>query len=131
MGGEDIALRVAASLLWFTAAGFGIPCLWGIWRLQTTGEVPTLLGYPSYGSGPFERRGIETTVTLLLMFFAVCVLEAVAGARVWGGHLDGGILALVLLPLEAVFWWGFALPIPPILAIVRTILLLAGWRYLG
>jgi hypothetical protein len=58
------------------------------------------------GRGPFERHGLPTTVPLLLAFLAVCLLEAVAGTRVWGEHLDGGILALALLPVEAAFWWG-------------------------
>src|SRR5437773_4108719 len=102
---DDVALRVAAGLLWFTGLGFGLPCLWGIWQLRATGQVPTLFGFPSYGGGPFERHGLHTTIPLLLAFFAVCVLEFFAGVRVWGGHLDGGILALALLPVEAAFWW--------------------------
>ena len=59
---DDVALRVAAGLLWFTGLGFGLPCLWGIWQLRATGQVPTLFGFPSYGGGPFERHGIHTTV---------------------------------------------------------------------
>jgi hypothetical protein len=37
----------------------------------------------------------------------------VAGAAwlVWKGSRVGGVLAMVLLPVEAVFWIGFALPI--------------------
>jgi hypothetical protein len=58
------------------------------------------------------------------------VAEAVAGWLVWGGHKSGAILALVLLPIGAVFWWGFALPIPPILALVRTALIVVAWRAL-
>jgi hypothetical protein len=53
-----------------------------------------------------------------------------AGWLVWNGRLSGGILALALLPAGAVFWWGFALPYPPILAVVRALLLLASWRQL-
>ena len=124
---EDLALRGSALLLWLTAAGFGLPCLWGIWHLHTTGDVGTFMGYPTYGHGPFERHGITTTVPLLVAFLVVCVLEAVAGLLIWEGHRDGGILALVLLPVEGLFWWGFALPIPPIFAIIRTVLLVIGW----
>jgi hypothetical protein len=125
------ALRGAAGLLVLTGMGFGLPGLWGIWHLRSTGRVLTFLGFPTYGGGPFERHGIATTVPLLLAFVAVCVLEVVAGVRLWGGHRDGAILALALLPVEAVFWWGFALPIPPILAVVRTALILGWWRGLG
>ena len=129
--GEDVALRTAAGLLCLTGLGFGLPCIWGIRHLRETGEVWTFMGFPTYGDGPFERHGISTTTTLLVAFLAVCILEVVAGVRVWGVHIDGAILALALLPVEAAFWWGFALPIPPIFAVARTVLLLGWWRGLG
>jgi len=93
--------------------------------------VWTFMGFPTYGDGPFDRHGISTTTTLLVAFLAVCVIEVVAGVRIWGKHLDGAVLALALLPVEAVFWWGFALPFPPIFAVVRTVLLLGWWRGWG
>jgi hypothetical protein len=37
------------------------------------------------------------------------------------------MLALVLLPVGGVFWWGFDLPIPPIFALAWTILILLSW----
>jgi hypothetical protein len=37
---------------------------------------------------------------------------------------------MALLPLGAIFWWGFALPIPPIVAVVRTLLIALSWRSL-
>jgi hypothetical protein len=30
--------------------------------------------------------------------------------------------------LGGVFWWGFALPIPPLLALVWTTLILRSWQ---
>jgi len=36
----------------------------------------------------------------------------------------------VLLPVGAVFWWGCALPIPPIFAFVWTALVLLNWQAL-
>ena len=124
------ALRVSAGLLILTGLGFGLPALWGAKHLRSTGEVWTFMGFPTYGDGPFDRHGIHTTVPLLLAFAVVCLLEVVAGVRVWDGHTDGAILALALLPVEAAFWWGFALPIPPLLGVARTVLLLGGWRAL-
>jgi hypothetical protein len=44
--------------------------------------------------------------------------------------MAGAVLALVLLPLGGVFWWGFALPIPPIVAFVWTVLILLNWQVL-
>ena len=123
-------LRTAGDADVHHRVGFGLPCLWAIWRLRTTGEVPIFLGFETYRGGPFERHGIQTTVSLLVAFAVVCAFEAVAGWRVWFGRRDGGILASALLPVEAVFWWGFALPVPPLFAVVRSVLLIA-WRGSG
>lgn len=94
------------------------------------GDIPMLFGFPAYGRGPFEGVGLPTTVPLLVAFLLVCLLEAVAGVLLWGGYKSGAVLALVLLPLGGVFWWGFALPIPPILALVWTALILLNWQAL-
>lgn len=120
-------LRVAAILHWFVAIGFGVFCLPAIRNLLIGRDIPMVMGFPAYGRGPFERVGIPTTVPLLAAFFLVCILEAVAGFLLWGGHQSGAVLALVLLPVGAVFWWGFALPIPPILAFIWTVLILLNW----
>jgi hypothetical protein len=93
-----------------------------------------VMGFPAYGGGPFERVGLQSgvpsSVLLIAAFLVVCALEDVAGWLLWGGNKSGGVLALGLLPFGAVFWWGFALPFPPVFAIVRTTLILAGWRAL-
>lgn len=123
-------LRVAAFLHWFIAVGFGVFCIPAIRNLLMGRDIPIVMGFPAYGRGPFERIGLPTTIPLLAAFLLVCILEAVAGFLLWGGNLSGAILALVLLPAGAVFWWGFALPIPPIFAIIWTILILLGWQTL-
>jgi len=68
---------------------------------------------------------------LLLAFVAVCAAEAAAGWLLWQGQMSGGVLALVLVPVGAVFWWGFALPLPPVAAVAWTALVLVGWDSLG
>ena len=92
--------------------------------------IPYVFGFPAYGGGHFERRGLNTSIPLLIAFLVVLVLEALAGGLLWTGHLAGGILALILLPLAAVSWWGFDLPYPPPVAVVRTALILGGWQSL-
>ena len=124
------ALRVAAVLHWFVAVGFGVFCVPAIRNLLTGRDIPFVMGLPAYGRGPFERAGIPTTVPLLAGFLLVCILEAVAGILLWQGYRSGAILALVLVPAGAVFWWGFALPIPPIFALIWTILILLSWQAL-
>ena len=123
-------LRVAAILHWFIAVGFGVFCFPAIRNLLIGRTIPTVMGFPAYGRGPFERAGIPTTIPLLAAFLLVCILEAVAGFLLWGGYKPGAVLAIVLLPVGGVFWWGFALPIPPIFALVWTILILLGWQTL-
>ncbi len=123
-------LRVAAFMHWFIAVGFGVFCIPAIQNLLSGRDIPIVMGFPAYGRGPFERVGIPTTVPLLAAFLLVCILEAVAGVLLWGGYKSGAILALALIPLGALFWWGFALPIPPIFAIVWTILILLNWQAL-
>lgn len=123
-------LRVAAILLWFTAFGFGIFCLPAIGNLLRGRDIPYILGFPAYGKGPFERAGIPTTVPLLAAFLLLCILEGLAGWFLWGRHKEGAILALLLVPAGAIFWWGFALPIPPLVALIRTILIVLSWQSL-
>jgi hypothetical protein len=123
-------IRVAAILHWSVAVGFGVFCFPAIRNLLISRDIPFVMGLPAYGRGPFERVGISTTVPLLAAFLLVCILEAVAGVLLWGGHESGAVLALVLLPVGGVFWWGFALPIPPILGLVWTILILMNWQVL-
>lgn len=125
-----LQIRVAAILLWITAIGFGIFCLPAIRNLRTGRDIPIIMGFPAYGRGPLERMGVSTTVPLRAGFLLVCILEGVAGGLLWNGHKAGGILALALLPAGAIFWWGFALPFPPIFAVVRTILILLAWSSL-
>jgi hypothetical protein len=125
---DPVQLRLSAILLWVNGIGFGIFCIPAIRNLLIGRDVPTVMGFPAYGKGPFERVGVPTTVPLLAGFLLVCTLEVVAGVLLWGGSRVGAILALALLPAGAIFWWGFALPFGPILAFISTILLVLGWQ---
>jgi len=126
-----VLVRVAAALLALTGAGFGISCVIGLRSLITTGEIAFIYGYPTYGRGHFERYGVPSTIPLLAGFLAVCVLELVAAWLLWNGRVSGAVLALVLVPAGAVYWWGFDLPFPPVLVGASTLLLLIGWRALA
>ena len=128
--GVSLQFRLAALLLWLSGAGFGLACLQAIVNLLTGRDIPYVMGFPAYGRGPFERYGLPTTVPLLVGFLVVCVLECLAGWLIWRGKRRGAILALLLLPAGAVYWWGFALPFGPIFALIRTFLIVRRWNSL-
>jgi hypothetical protein len=123
--------RIAAVLTWFYAAGFGISAIPVAVYLVQRGTLPTFFGLFEMYGGPWSSRSSQWTFVWLLIAFLVVSL-AVAGAAwlVWKGSRVGGVLALVLLPVEAVFWIGFALPIPWVLGAARAVLVVLAWRSL-
>src|SRR5215216_1061510 len=127
---SPLFLRVAAILLWIDAVMFGLPCILAINNFLSGRGILYIMGLPTYGRGSFERYGLQTTVPLLVGFLLVCILEGLVGWLVWRGRKSGTILSLILLPAGAVYWWGFVLPLPPVFAIARTLLILLSWSRL-
>jgi hypothetical protein len=123
-----LATRVAGVLALLLGLGFGLPGIYGTWYFAEHGQVWTFLDLPTYGDGPFEEIGIDTSVLLLLAFLLVCVAEIVLGWWLWSGHSGNRAFAALLLPVELVFWIGFALPFGPVVGVVRTALVLVGGR---
>ena len=122
--------KLAAVLSWFLGLSFGLPCVYAVWYLADRGSVWTFLGFPTYGQGPFEDVGLETTVPLLVAFLVVCAAELVVGWLLRRQRRAGGVLALALLPLEFAFWIGFALPLGPPVGLARTVLVVMAWSLL-
>jgi hypothetical protein len=114
--------KAAAVCSLLLGLGFGLPAVYGAWYYARQGQVWTFLGFPTYGDGPFERWGVPTSVPLLLGFAAVCALEIVVGVLLWRDGSLAPWLALALLPIELIFWIGFALPFGPLLGAARTVL---------
>ena len=115
-------MRIASVLSWLLGLGFGLPGIYGLWYFAHRHQVWSFLGFPTYGKGPFTKIGIETSTPLLGIFVLLCVAEAVVGWVLWQLPSAGGKFALLILPLELIFWIGFALPYGLILGIARTIL---------
>ena len=114
----------AGSVSMFLGLGFGIPCVFGIRHFAQTGQVWTFMGFPTYGGGPFERIGVQTSTPLLVGFLSVCVAEVALALMLWAGAPHAAAVGYALLVLELPFWIGFALPFGPLLGIARTGLLL-------
>jgi len=121
-----VGATITTQLVWILAPrlGFGLPAVAGAVHVARTGQVWTFLGFPTYGGGPFEQIGLSTSVPLLALFALVCVAEVAVGVMLLLGTPHAVTFGYLLLPLEFVFWIGFALPFGPPVGIARTILLL-------
>lgn len=120
--------QVAAVLAWFSGLGFVVPALLGLRYFMREQTVWTFMGFPTYGGGPFERWGMPTSTGFLIAFAVVCAAELLVGFLLWAGRPVGHWLAIGLLPVEMFFWIGFALPVGPVLGLVRTVLVVLAMR---
>jgi len=120
--------RTAGALCWLLAIGFGLPDIPAMASIARGDGVWYFLGFPTYGAGPFEQIGVSTTVPLLVGFLAVAIAELIAGLLLWRRTSAGSVMAIALLPFELAYWIGFALPIGPIVALARTVLVILAWR---
>jgi hypothetical protein len=123
--------RIATVLTWVYAAAFGVPAIPVAIYLRQRGTLPTFLDlFPMYG-GPWSSRLEDGTFIMLLIAFLIVVLIATWAAwLLWNGSKSGAVISLVLLPVEAVFWLGFALPFPWLIGIARAALILVAWKSL-
>ena len=122
------AARGYAVVTWAYAAGFGLPAVPVSVYLLRRGSLPWFGDrFPMYG-GPWSGRlRVDQFVGLLLSYFGLMALASWAAGRVRHGSGRGAVVSAGLLPVEAMFWLGFALPIPWILGAARVTLLLAAW----
>ncbi len=116
---------------------FGIPAVPAAIYLAENGNLPSLWGLFEIYGGPWSSSYPDDRMTALLMvFFGVTLTAAASGGLLWAQRRTGAALNLALLPLEAVFWIGFALPVPWLFGIARIVLVflawpsLSGWRRL-
>lgn len=127
-----LALQASAALMWFIAISFGGPSAFVATHLLREGKLPHLFGlpFPAYSGGFFERWSPEVFAVLLGLFAALSALELFAGYLLWHGEPLGAVITIALVPIEVLFWAGFALPAPPVFGLVRIALLAAGWSAL-
>ena len=123
------AARVHATVTWAYAAGFGIPVGPIARYVERTGTLPWFGDlFPMYG-GPWWDSVDQRAFLVLLGAFAGTLAAASAAAElVRREHPAGVPVALALMPVEAVFWYGFALPIPWAIGVARVALLVATRR---
>ena len=122
-----VALKASAVLMCVVGIGFGAPAPFVAAFLLREGRLPTFMGmFPMFGGGFYERWPPEIFSVLLGLFAALSALELFAAVLLWNAEPLGALLALALLPVEVLFWAGFALPIPPLIGVARIALLWIG-----
>jgi hypothetical protein len=92
--------------------------------------LPTIWGIRLLG-GPFERLGLEVLIVAGVMFVVVSALKLLAAYWIWNARKDGAVLALILLGVSTIFWYGFALPLGPAEGIPELILIALVWKGLS
>lgn len=122
--------RIAAVLTWIYAAAFGVPAVPVSVYLLQHGELPMFMGLFQMYGGPWDVVEDRAFVTLLIAFFVVLLAAAWAAWLAWKGLRAGVVLGLALLPVEAVFWFGFALPFPWLFGAARVLLYALALRSL-
>ncbi|MBD3926298.1 hypothetical protein IEZ26_16855 [Nocardioides cavernae] len=124
--------RTAALVTWTYAAMFGVPAVPVAIFLAENGRLPSLWGMFDMYAGLWSTQLAQDRVIALLLAYAGLVLAAVwSGWLLWQMRKGGAVLNLGLLPLEAVFWIGFALPIPWLFGIARVALVALAWPELS
>ncbi len=121
--------RAYAVLTWTYAAGFGLPVGPVSIHLLRRGSLPWFGDlFPMYG-GPWSGRLTPAgLVRVLAGYLALLVLTTWLAGRVRRGSRRATAFSAALLPVEAVYWVGFALPIPWALGAARAALLAVTWR---
>lgn len=92
--------------------------------LPTVGDI-TLMG------GPFETLGLGALIVAGIIFVVVSGLKILAAYWLWHSRRDGAVLGLMLLGISPIFWYGFALPLGPLLGLAQLVLLVLVWRALN
>lgn len=108
------AAKAATIVTWVYAACFGLPAIPVAVYLLRNGRLPWLFdAFPMYG-GPWYHSGQpERFAAQLGAFLVLMLVVSWGGWLLWRGRRAGAVLALATIPVEALFWYGFALPIPP------------------
>jgi len=122
------AAKAAAAVTWVYAACFGLPAVPVAVYLLQTGRLPWLFdAFPMYGGPWYDSGGPERFAAQLGAFFVVLLVVSWGGWLLWRGLRAGAVVVIATIPLEALFWYGFALPFPPLLALARVVLVIAAW----
>jgi hypothetical protein len=95
----------------------------------TQDNLPSLGGIRLLG-GPFESLGMSAFLLAGLMYIFVSALKILAAYWLGKSRKEGAILGFILLGMSIIFWYGFALPLGPLLGVAQIVLLILVWNTL-
>lgn len=123
--------RAAAIVTWIYAALFGLPALPIAFTEYQTGELPWLGTLVQLYSGPWTAGNDPLVVAeLLVAFFVLTLVAALSGWWLFKQWRHGGMLNLSVMVAEAMFWFGFSLPLAALFGLARVVLVAIAWRHL-
>lgn len=122
-------IKLLTAVVYFDAFAWLVGMVPTLYYAFSQGRLPTFGGIHLLG-GPFEKLGINALIVAGIGFITVSALKILAAYWIWGSRKDGAVLELILLSLSAIFWYGFALPLGPLLGIIQVVLLAISWRTL-
>jgi hypothetical protein len=117
-------------LIVFDALAWLLGVLPTLWYAMIHRSLPVVAGIRLMG-GPFEALGIDSLIVAGLVYAVISALKLLAAYWAWNLRLDGPILELILLSVSAIFWYGFALPLGPLVGIPQILLIALAWRSFG
>lgn len=92
-------------------------------------ELPTV-GPIKLMAGPFEALGLDAFMVAGMVYVVINGLKILAAYWLWNARMDGAVLGLILLGLSTIFWYGFGLPLGPLLGIAQCVALALAWSAL-
>ncbi|GAA2034673.1 hypothetical protein GCM10009819_18770 [Agromyces tropicus] len=124
--------RIDAVLTWVYVVGFGVTAIPIAAYHVATGRLPTFFGlFTVYGGRWSDQFAPPMFAGLLVAFAVTTLVVGFAAWLLWQGWRIGAVLSLATLPVEAVFWIGFDLPIPWIVAAARIVFAILAWGSLA
>ena len=126
--------RVLALIYAVPGIGWTIGILAVLLHHQEHGELPMSPFGWRHMASPYPEIATSSLTplgwALASVLIAVSIADVLIGRWLWQGRARGAVLALALAPVSFALGWLFALPYLLVIAPLRAIWALAGWRTL-
>ena len=116
-------------MTWVYVEAFGSPTLCVAGYLIQNERLPWFFDtFEMYGGARTEASSRHSAFPWCCSGISpTTAVAAFAAGRIWDGSRPWAVFALVLLPVEAAFWFLFYQPLPWTLGVVRVGLLVTAW----